>query len=106
MTQPRIPLKDPMLAALLAFLVPGLGHFYQRRLFKGFLYSVCILGTFVCGMRIGHGQVVYFNWQPAENRTYAYLCQFWVGLPALPALAQAELRSPRVFDVNYVPQPL
>jgi hypothetical protein len=103
MPHTRAPLKDPMIAAFLAFLVPGLGHFYQRRLFKGVLYAVCILGTFFTGMRIGHGQVVYFSWQPSENRTYAYLCQFWTGLPALPALAQAEFRSSRAFDVNYVP---
>jgi hypothetical protein len=106
MPQTRVPLKDPMFSALLAFLVPGLGHFYQRRMFKAVLYAVCILGTFFTGMRIGHGQVVYFNWQSTENRTYAYLCQFWVGLPALPALAQAELRSSRAFDVNYMPKPM
>jgi hypothetical protein len=106
MSQTRVPLKDPMFAALLAFLVPGLGHLYQRRVFKGVLYAVCILGTFFTGMSIGHGQVVYFNWQSSENRTYAYLCQFWVGLPALPALAQAEFRSSRAFDVNYMPQPV
>lgn len=104
MSQNRAPLKDPIFAAVLAFLMPGLGHLYQRRIFKGCLYAVCILGTFFTGMRIGHGQVVYFNWQNTENRTYAYLCQFWVGLPALPALAQAELRSSRAFDVNYMPQ--
>jgi hypothetical protein len=104
MSQPRVPLRDPIFAAVLAFLVPGLGHFYQRRVFKAALYAVCILGTFFTGMRIGHGQVVYFHWQNPENRTYAYLCQFWVGLPALPALAQAEFRSSRAFDVNYVPR--
>lgn len=106
MSQSRVPLKDPMFAGLLAFLVPGLGHFYQRRLFKAALYAVCILGTFFAGMRIGHGQVVYFNWQNSENRTYAYLCQFWVGLPAFPALAQSHFRSSRAFDVNYVPRPM
>ncbi len=90
MSRPMVKLKDPGFSALLAFLLPGLGHFYQRRIFKGILYSVCILGTFFTGLRIGHGQVVYFQWKPAENRTYAYLCQFWVGLPALPALAQAK----------------
>jgi hypothetical protein len=97
-----VDLKDPALAALLAFLVPGLGHFYQRRVFKGLLYCVCILGTFFTGLRIGHGQVVYFQWKPPDNRTYAYLCQFWVGAPALPALAQSWLRSKPDFDTNYV----
>src|SRR5215472_4147016 len=105
MAQIRVPLKDPSFAAFLAFLVPGLGHFYQRRIFKGVLYCVCILGTFFTGLRIGHGQVVYFQWKPPENRTYAYLCQFWVGAPALPALAQAKLRSREAFEPNFVNAP-
>jgi ABC-type sugar transport system permease subunit len=42
-----INLKDPRVAALLAWLVPGLGHFYQGRTAKGVLFSVCILGTFL-----------------------------------------------------------
>lgn len=105
MSRPKVDLKDPALAALLAFLLPGLGHFYQRRVFKGLLYCVCILGTFFTGLSIGHGQVVYFQWKQPENRTYAYLCQFWVGLPALPALAQSQLRSKEAFDANYIAQP-
>jgi hypothetical protein len=104
MTENKVQLRDPLFAAILAFLVPGLGHFYQRRFFKGALYSVCILGTFFFGMRIGHGQVVYFQWSDPENRTLAYLCQFWTGLPALPALAQAKLRSPDAFALNFVPE--
>jgi hypothetical protein len=102
MSRPTVNLKDPGFSALLAFLLPGLGHFYQRRVFKGVLYAVCILGTFFTGLRIGHGQVVYFQWKPADNRTYAYLCQFWVGLPALPALAQAKLRSRESLERNRV----
>ena len=102
MLQRKPDLRDPTTAVILAFLVPGLGHLYQRRVFKGVLYAVCILGTFFTGLRIGHGQVVYFHWKQSENRTYAYLCQFWVGLPALPALAQVR-RSRDLFDANYVP---
>lgn len=106
MSRPKVDLKDPALAALFAFLLPGLGHFYQRRVFKGLLYCVCILGTFFTGLSIGHGQVVYFQWKQPENRTYAYLCQFWVGLPALPALAQSQLHTKEAFDANYVAQPI
>ncbi len=106
MSRPKVDLKDPALAALLAFLLPGLGHFYQRRVFKGLLYCVCILGTFFTGLSIGHGQVVYFQWKQPENRTYAYLCQFWVGIPALPALAQSQLRSKEAYDANYVSHPI
>ena len=71
--------------------------------FKGALYAVCILGTFFTGLKIGHGQVVYFHWKQPENRTYAYLCQFWVGLPALPALAQVR-RARDAYETNFVPR--
>ena len=46
----EIDLKDPRLAAFLAWLVPGLGHFYQGRTAKGVLFFVCILGTFLYGL--------------------------------------------------------
>jgi hypothetical protein len=86
---PSVPLKDPALAAFLAWLIPGLGHFYQRRRAKGILFSVCILSTFFFGLFLGEGRVVYAAWGPGETR-WAYLCQVGVGLPALPALVQYQ----------------
>lgn len=100
--KPTVPLKNPVIAGILAFLVPGLGHYYQRRMFKAVLYFVCILGTFFTGLRIGHGQVVYFQWDEKDNKTYAYFCQVWAGVPALPALVQAKLRNPKCFEPNYL----
>ena len=38
----RIDLRNRPLAALLAWLVPGAGHFYQGRHAKGVLFLVCI----------------------------------------------------------------
>ena len=85
-----VELKDPLLAAFLAWLVPGAGHFYQGRTAKGVLYSVCILGTFFYGLLfLGDGRVVYASWKPDPFR-FPYLCQVGVGLPALPALVQAH----------------
>ncbi len=95
-SQPEIPLKTRWLAALLAFLLPGAGHLYQGRYFKAVLYSVCILGTFAWGMALGEWRVVHFRWDPID-RTYGYLCQVAVGLPALPAWFQSR---------RYVPPPL
>ncbi|HEX3998677.1 MAG TPA: DUF6677 family protein [Pirellulales bacterium] len=83
-----IDLRDPVLAACLAWLIPGAGHFYQRRWGKGGLFMVCILGTFFMGMWMGQGKVVYASWRHNDQR-YAYFCQLGVGLPALPALVQA-----------------
>lgn len=85
-----VELKDPMLAAVLAWLIPGAGHFYQGRMAKGVLYSVCILGTFFYGLLfLGDGRVVYASWKPDAFR-FPYLCQVGVGLPAMPALVQSH----------------
>ena len=103
-----IELKDPAMAGFLAWLVPGLGHFYQGRRAKALLYFLCIMGLFVFGLiisssdennvnrenntkregKIGYGRAVYFSWKKGE-RTWGYICQAGIGLPALPALVQA-----------------
>jgi hypothetical protein len=82
----EINLKDPKLAAFLAWLIPGLGHLYQGRTGKGILFFVCIFGTFVYGLYLGDGRVVYAS-TPILAR-WQYLCQVGVGLPALPAVVQ------------------
>lgn len=82
-------LKDPVVAGCLAWLIPGLGHFYQRRYAKGILFLVCILGTFCYGLSMGGGRVVYASFRPNDRRL-AFLCQVAVGLPSLPALVQAQ----------------
>ncbi len=85
-----VDLKDPVVAAILAWLVPGLGHIYQRRTAKGLLFMVCILSTFFFGISISHGRAVYASWTDTDKRL-PYLCQVCVGLPALPALVQTYL---------------
>jgi hypothetical protein len=88
-----INLKDPFLAAFLAWLLPGLGHYYQGRTAKAILFFVCILGTFAYGVylggsrELGWGRVVYASWT-ADDKRIPYLGQVAVGLPALPALVQ------------------
>jgi hypothetical protein len=122
----EIDLKDPRLAAFLAWLIPGAGHIYQGRTGKGILFFVCIVGTFLYGLYIGNGRVVYastadmigrppfFISRPFLDR-WQYICQVGVGLPALPALVQRErmrehkaplfgdnfMRPP--YDFNYPP---
>ncbi len=83
----HIDLKDPVLAAFLAWLWPGAGHLYQGRRAKGVLFMVCILGTFFYGLYIGEGRVVYAAWGGTHQR-WPYLCQLGVGLPSLPAAIQ------------------
>lgn len=95
MTNPKVDLKNRHLALLLAWMVPGLGHFYQGRTGKGILYSVSILSLFVAGLAMGDWKIVYWRWvNPTVNTEefcFNYLGQFWAGLIALPALIQETL---------------
>lgn len=83
-----VDLKNPAIAAFMAWLVPGAGHFYQGRRGKAILFFVCILGIFLFGLGLGRGRVVYASAQPGDYR-WQYLCQVQCGLVALPAVAQA-----------------
>jgi hypothetical protein len=83
-----VELKDPAIAAFLAWLIPGAGHLYQGRTGKGLLFMVCILGIFFYGLVLGQGKVVYASWRPTDRRL-PYVCQVATGLPALPALVEA-----------------
>ncbi|MDG2384152.1 MAG: hypothetical protein P8N76_20955 [Pirellulaceae bacterium] len=85
----EVNLRNPGLAAFLAWLLPGVGHFYQRRYAKGALFMVCILGTYFFGLALGEGKVVYASFRAPDIR-YPYICQFGVGIPALPALIQRQ----------------
>lgn len=85
-----IDLKDPTLAAILAWLIPGLGHLYQGRTGKGLLFMICIMSTFFFGLFISDGKAVYAWWNGDDWRL-PYICQLGVGLPATPALLQSYL---------------
>jgi hypothetical protein len=91
------------MAGLLAWLIPGLGHWYQGRRAKAVLYFVAIMGLFVFGLylgggsyvdprggkhELGYGRAAYFSWRAGDKR-WNYFCQVGVGLAALPALVQA-----------------
>lgn len=95
MANSPIPLRNPVKAAILAWLVPGLGHLYQGRVAKGILYAICILGLYAVGFALGEGKIVLWRWtnplRDPEGFHLWYVGQFFVGLPALPALIQGTL---------------
>ncbi len=64
----EVDLKNPSLAAGLGWFWPGAGHLYQGRYAKGVLFMVCILSTYLFGLAIGGGRVVYASWTPADRR--------------------------------------
>ena len=83
-----VELKDPFIAGVLAWLIPGLGHFYQGK-DPGGHFTICILGTFLFGLylggskedRLGSGPSTF----PSRNDwRLPWLCQIGVGLPTVP----------------------
>ena len=95
MPEPTVDLKNRHLAALLAWMVPGLGHWYQGRRAKAVLYFVCILSVFFAGLSLGNWRIVFWRWVPPTNSDLFclnYLGQFFTGLVALPGLIQATLK--------------
>jgi hypothetical protein len=113
MPQPSVLLRNPYTAAFLAWLCPGLGHFYQGRTGKGWLYAICILSLYYLGFAMGEGKIVYWRWvspfhNPEQFSIY-YIGQFFAGLPALPALIQGTLEhlgmSPILWGFMKPPDP-
>lgn len=85
----EVDLRNPGLAALLAWLWPGAGHIYQGRTGKGALFMVCILSTWFFGLLLGHGHSVYASNKGGIAQKLVFGCQVATGLPVLPAVVQA-----------------
>lgn len=94
MTDPRVNLKNPFIAAVLAYLIPGAGHWYQGRRFKAVIYFVCIVGLFSWGCSLGEAKAVHLRWDndarrgEERQRTIGFIAQAGFGGAALPAIAQ------------------
>lgn len=91
MADPRIPLKNPLLAGILAFLIPGAGHLYQGRMFKAAVFGICITVLFFTGMAMADWKAVQApsapqNWRKLGALKFA--AQAGVGLPSLAAYVQ------------------
>ena len=108
---PLPPVKPDPIAALLSYLIPGLGQVYQGRIGKGLLFFCGLYGLFFYGMWMGQWQNV---WLPevadmpdveiagqrlggtAKAVSYRpqFLGQFWIGVAAWPAVFQYAAYDP------------
>src|SRR6202453_2989422 len=92
------PTFSPM-AAILSYLVPGLGQIAQGRFGKGLLFFVCLYGLFFYGEYLGDWRNVYIAdsvqqiGAPPKNRMLdllvdrsRFFAQFWIGAAAWPAI--------------------
>jgi hypothetical protein len=88
-------LRNPVKAALLAWLFPGLGHLYQRRYFKAFVFGSCVIGLYLTGLWVGRGMVVYWTWvnplRDSENFRLSFIFQSFVGGFTFPGMVQGLL---------------
>lgn len=99
-----IDLRNPVVAAVLSWAVPGLGQLYQGRTAKGGLFMAAILTTFIFGLWLGGGRVVYAALPSAADVQEArglrrgiraiikqapFVCQACAGVVTLPAVLQA-----------------
>lgn len=106
------PVKLDPLAAVLSYLIPGLGQVIQGRIGKGVLFFVCLYSLFFYGMWLGKMKNV---WLPDATalpdveapilgklagvpKALAYrpqfLGQFWIGVAAWPAVLQYASTPP------------
>jgi hypothetical protein len=98
-TLPTHHRMDPA-AALLSYLIPGLGQIAQGRVAKGILFMVGVYGLFFYGWALGQFRNVYFGdtaseaqkqWSMPQVMANLYnrpqfAGQFWVGMAAWPAI--------------------
>ena len=106
---PPPPVKLDYLAALLSYLIPGLGQLTQGRVRKGLLFLVCLYALFFYGMYLGRFQNVYLPdshpGEPTVNRLasdiytrFQFVGQFPIGMAAWPAVYQYYVYNERVAE--------
>lgn len=113
------PVKLDFLAAILSYLIPGMGQVYQGRVGKGLLFFFSLYLLFFYGQWMGHWKNVWlpdakllpptdisirgiFTWDLRglpKDLAYRpqFLGQFWIGIAAWPACIQykaAEKNNP------------
>jgi len=84
--------KSPEIAGLLAWLIPGAGHYYAGHKLKGIVSAVLILGLFVAGVGISKGECV--SLREPDGHKFAFMGQIGAGLPTFLALAYNHQKLP------------
>jgi hypothetical protein len=78
----------PVLAMMLAWLVPGLGHVFQGRRVRGAMVFLALVGLFLLGTYLAEGSNL-----SRERHFYYWSGQFLIGLPGiLSELAFGDMR--------------
>ena len=125
---PPPPVQLDYVAAVLSYLIPGLGQLTQGRVRKGLLYLVCLYALFFYGMYLGKWKNVYLpDNHPAEPTVprlasdiytrFQFVGQFPIGMAAWPAVYQyyvydkhtddtaplhGWMRAPNMDEINHL----
>ena len=107
LTPPLPPVKLDFVAALLSYLVPGLGQMTQGRVGKGTLFLVALYALFFYGMSLGSFQNVYLPDNHRDDKggginrlgadlytRFQFVGQFPIGMASWPAVYQYCVYKP------------
>lgn len=97
-----IDLRNPIVAGVLSWLVPGLGQLYQRRTLKGLIMMLPILATVLAGLWLSAGRAASWDPRPESGRQRLLFLatQGEIGCLALPVIASGILSGGRGQDVS------
>lgn len=97
-----IDLRNPLWAAFLSWLVPGLGQVYQKRMPKGLMMMLPILAAVLAGLWLSAGRAACWDPRPAGGRQNLLflVTQGEIGCVAIPAIAIAMLSGGSGEDVS------
>lgn len=91
----------PLIAGMLAWIVPGAGHIYMRRTLRGVIIFVCVNGLFWTGVGIGGT----FTVEPLRQRWW-FAAQMCAGVSGLAGWhRQEQHRKAITSNPAYFPNP-
>jgi hypothetical protein len=104
---PHRPQHLDWFAAVLSYMIPGLGQIYQRRFGKGLLFFFSLYALFFYGMWMGEWKNVYLPDTNVKNNMFItskpfgdfenrphFVGQMWIGIAAWPAFVQYANYNP------------
>ncbi len=82
-TQPSSEIT-PYIAGILAWLIPGAGHFYRGRRARGIVICIAICSTFMIGILLGSVDIITHRKPTGDTMDKArFVAQMFTGVPGI-----------------------